>query len=142
MQDVFGQLAAVSAVLGGFVVTFLAVLTSITPKSRRVGFSLAMSVAAAGSLILAALGWALFAAHEAKMAGSTGEALAVAKAQFATAYPLLRRISAFFVVGVLLLVGLLGTSGWLHSKRLGLVTLALAVFFAANVLSVIKPFVV
>lgn len=141
MQDVFAQLAAVSAVLGGFVVTFLAVLTSIRPKSGRVGFALALAVAAAGLLILAALGWALFAAMSARIADSTGEELAMLQARWALSLPLLGRISAFFALGVMLLVALLGTSGWLHSRRVGVITLLMAVFFAANAISIIRPFV-
>ena len=141
MQDVFAQLAAVSAVLGGFVVTFLAVLTSIRPKTRRVGFALAIAVAAAGLLILAALGWALFAAQAARIGDSSGTELAMLEQRWSLALPLLGRISAFFALGVLLLVCLLGTSGWLHSRRVGIITLLMAVFFAVNAITIIRPFV-
>lgn len=142
MQDVFGQLAAVSAVLGGFVITFLAVFATVLEKTRRVGFALSVAVAASGSLILAALGWALLAAQKAKIAASTGPDLAAATEQYAQAMPLLGRISAFFLAGILLLIVLLSASGWLHSRRVGILTLVLGIVFAANVVGIVAPFIV
>lgn len=142
MQAVFGQLAAVSAVLGGFVVTFLAVLATASDRRRRIGLALVLAVAAAGALVLAALGWSLFAAQAAQVTEGRGPASAIAQARLDQAFPLLQPISGFFVAGVALLLALLGLSGSLHSRRVGVATALLAFLFAIYAARIIRPFVI
>jgi hypothetical protein len=62
MGDGFAQLASVSAVLGGFTVTFLAVVLTLADARRRVGVAVAVATAAAACFLACALGWSLFAA--------------------------------------------------------------------------------
>lgn len=141
MGESFGQLAAVSAVLGGFVVTFLGVLLGSSDPRRRVTVSLALSATAAGSLVLAAVGWALLAAQVAMVRVADGEWRVIAEQQLAAGLGLQRLLGVLFLLGILLLIALIGSAGWLRSRSLGYFTSVLAAFLMIGVLIVVRPFV-
>jgi hypothetical protein len=140
MGESFGQLAAVSAVLGGFVVTFLGVLLGSSDPRQRVTVSLALSATAAGSLLLAAVGWALLAAQVAMVRVADGEWRAIAEQQLVAGLGLQRLLGVLFLLGILLLITLIGSAGWLRSRSLGYFTSALAVLLAIGVVVIVRPF--
>lgn len=140
MGDGFAQLASVSAVLGGFTVTFLAVVLTLADSRRRVGVAVAVATAAAACFLACALGWSLFAAvySTGPAAGATPEDLA---AHFARLKYLHSWLSFGFVLGLTLLFVTLGVGGWLRSRALGLVTSALALAGAAAAFAILREFV-
>jgi hypothetical protein len=114
MADGLAQLASISAVLGGFAVTFLSVVLTIADARRRVGVVLGIATGASACFFVSALGWSLLAArgHE---------------AAFVARYEALQQpLSLLFLLGIWLLLALLGISGWLRSRPLGLVTAGIA----------------
>lgn len=141
MGESFGQLAAVSAFLGGFVVTYLGALTTLTDSRRRVGFVLAIAASAAECLLLAALGWTLLSAQASGIASSQGDARLQATQQFEAGLGLTGFISQLFVVGIALLTLLIGTSGWLRSRRVGIYTATLACLMGVAAVVILTPFV-
>lgn len=141
MGDSFGQLAAVSAVLGGFVVTFLGVLLGSTDPRRRVGIALGLAATAAGCLLLAAVGWSLLAAQVSIVAAATGEWALTARAQLEAGLDRQRLLGALFLLGVALVIALIGCVGWLRSRSLGWFTSGLAAVMALGGLVVIRPFI-
>ncbi len=116
------QLASISAVLGGFVVTFLSVVLTHRDTRRRVGVILAVTTAAAACFFVSALGWSLIAA--------TGREAT-----------LQRPLSLLFLAATALLFVVLGLGGWLRSRALGYTTSAIAVAAACGAWAVIARFI-
>jgi hypothetical protein len=141
MGGSFGQLAAVSAVLGGFVMTFLGVLLGSNDPRRRVAVSLALSATAAGCLLLAAVGWSLLAAQVELVAAASGEWQGVARRQLEAGLGLQRLLGGLFLLGITLLIALIGSTGWLRSRSLGRFTSVLAALLAVGAVIVVRPFV-
>src|SRR5215208_350730 len=102
MGDGFAQLASVSAVLGGFTVTFLAVVITLADTRRRVGVALAFATASAACFFACALGWSLFA-FVYNTAPSTGATPSDIASHFAKTKYLHSWLSLAFVVGLSLL---------------------------------------
>ena len=140
MGDGFAQLASVSAVLGGFTVTFLAVVLTLADTRRRVDVALGVATAAAVCFFACALGWSLFAAvfNTAPATGATPEAVAehLARIRYLHSW-----LSFSFVLGLTLLFITLGVSGRLRSRALGLVTSGLALAGAAAAFAILREFV-
>jgi hypothetical protein len=141
MGDSFGQLAAVSAVLGGFVMTFLGVLLGSADPRRRVGLSLGLAATAAGCLLLAAVGWSLLAAQVALAAAATGDWAVTVRQQLDAGLRLQRLLGFAFMSGIALLIALIGSTGWLRSRTLGVYTTTLAALLVVGAVLVVRPFV-
>jgi len=116
------HLASISAVLGGFAVTFLSVMLTHGDPRRRVGVLLGVTTAAAAAFLLAALGWSLVAATEPRPA-------------------LQRPLSLLFITATGLLFVVLGLGGWLRSRSLGAVTTAIAVTAGCGAWMVLRHFI-
>ncbi len=140
MGDAFAQLASVSAVLGGFTVTFLAVVLTLSDGRRRVDVAVAVATASAACFLTCALGWSLFAAvySTAPATGATPEDLG---RHFAKIKYLHSWLSFAFILGLTLLFVTIGAGGWLRSRRLGWVTSALALAGAAAAFAILREFV-
>lgn len=134
MADYYGYLATISAVLGGFALTFFgALLTSTT--GRTAGVTAGISAAATSAFAITAIGWGLAASG---LALASAEGLPQAT-QFITAFrPLHRLLSIALIAGIFLFVGALGMAGWIRSRALGLVTTALAAVSIVAVLLILR----
>lgn len=116
------HLASISAVLGGFAVTFLSVVLTHQDPRRRVDVLLGVTTAAAASYFIVALGWSLSAATE--------------------LHPGLQRpLSLLFIAATGLLFVVLGIGGWLRSRALGTATTALAFLAMGGAWLVLRPFI-
>ena len=134
----FAQLASVSAVLGGFTVTFLAVVLTHADR-RRVSAAVALSTAAAPCFFVAALGWSLFA-FRFTTAAAGGATAATAGAELSRIGHLHSWLSFALVLGTALLLGVLGLGGWLRSRALGWTTRLVAVASAGAAVAVLRAF--
>lgn len=141
MGDAFGQLSAICAVLGGFAVTFLGIIMTLTDSRKRVEGVAVIATACAACFFLGALGWALFAALAARVASTTGPAQAELAQQLQTAGVLRRPLSLLFLLGVALLFITLGAGGWLRSRRLGFITSGIAAVAAVAAWFIVRPFI-
>lgn len=129
MTELFNQLAFVSAVLAGFAFTFVGGLLTSTSTSRAYGWVFAASLVAAVALMVSAVG-AVF----------TGLVIASDAARadtLATLHPL---VSQSFLLGVLALIAAAGGAGWLRSRRLGLVSLAIGLMGLVALAAIVLPF--
>lgn len=140
MGDGFAQLASISAVLGGFTITFLAVVLTLADARRRVGVALAVATAAASCFFACALGWSLFAFLY-NTSPATGATPADVADHFARTGYLHSWLSFAFAVGLSLLFVTLGLGGWLRSRVLGWVTSALALVGAAAAFAILREFI-
>ena len=141
MGEAFGQLAAVSAVLGGFAVTFMSVVLTLSDARRRVSGAVALATAASACFFLTALGWALLASTAAQVAGASGAERAAYARRLAEAQWVQRPVSLLFLVGVVLLLLTIGASGWLRSRRLGAFSASVAAASALVAWLIIRPFI-
>lgn len=140
MGEGFAQLASVSAVLGGFTVTFLAVALTLAEGRRLVDVAVAVATAAAVCFFACALGWSLFA-FVYNTAPSTGATPADIASYVARTRYLHARLSLASVIGVSLLFVTLGVCGWLRSRVLGWVTSGLALAGAAAAFAILREFI-
>lgn len=140
MGEGFAQLASISAVLGGFTVTFLAVVLTLADARRLLGVAIAVATAAAVCFFACALGWSLFA-FVYNTAPSTGATPADVASHFARTKYLHSRLSLAFIIGVSLLFVMLGIGGWLRSRVLGWVTSGLALAGAAAAFAILREFI-
>lgn len=115
--ELAGQLAFLSAVLGGFAATFAGTLLAVDSPRRAVGWALSAAVVAAAALIVATVAF-------------TGAVLAIrsgSEVQIASLPRYGATALGSFVVGLYGLFGALGLSGWVRSRRAGWVTTSIAV---------------
>ena len=141
MGDAYGQLAAVSAVLGGFAVTFLSIVLTQADPRRRIAGAIGIATLAAACFFLSALGWALLASFAGQVAASDPPTRAALAGRYGAALALQRPISGLFLSGVLLLAVLLGFGGWLRSRRLGILTSGIAALTALAAMLILRPFI-
>ena len=136
MGDGFAQLGNISAVLGGFAVTFLAVVLTHPDTRRRADVAVTIATLAAACFFISALGWTLLATRYSAVAAQ-GLSRAQEAATLTNVAALPRSLSLIFLLGIFLLFTTLGLGGWLRSRTLGGVTTLIALgagVIAANVL--------
>ncbi len=129
------QLAFVSAVVGGFAITYLAVLLSMADRRRIIGVAAGFAMFCAANLLVCALAWSLYAGmYEAKPTGFT-----VPVAEFQTK---LRWLNGALVAGLVCFLAALGLGGWIRSRSLGVVTTGFALLALIAVAFVLRGVVV
>jgi hypothetical protein len=101
---------------------------------------LAVTIAAAASLLVSALGWTLIGSFLTQItAQQSGAASQMPELDWIGSGH--RLLSFAFVVGLLSLVSMLGLSGWLRSRGLGVFSTACAVVAALGVWSILRHMV-
>ncbi|MCK4512234.1 hypothetical protein KAW64_10875 [bacterium] len=137
MGELYGQLAGISAVLAGFAITFLALLLGHKEHSRCLAFSIAVTIAAAANLLVSALGWSLMSSLLTQVGAQQGTAV-LQDPEFYWVAGGHRMLSFTFVSGLLFLFSMLGLSGWLRSRALGIFSTASAVAAALTVWRILR----
>lgn len=134
MADYYGYLATISAVLGGFALTFFGALLMNT-SGRASSWTAGLSAAATGAFSVSAIGWAL-AASGLALASGTG---AADGASFIASFrPIHRTLSLVLIGGIFLFLASLGVAGWIRSRAMGIVTTGIAGASVVLVLSVLS----
>ena len=121
----FEQLTLVSALLGGFAFTFLGAILSKNDNSRLTSVMIVISALTATMFFLCTLGWALFG----KTPIESLNELNINKHKY---------LFKIFVLGIFLFNVLLGMSGWIRSKYVGIVTTIIGVFALISLLFLFK----
>jgi hypothetical protein len=110
LSELLGQIAFLSAVLGGFSVTFLATILVVPSPTSVTAWVIGAAGVAAAFFIAAAV-------------SATGAGLAIQVPEFAHRLPLLQGIAgAAFAIGIYAFLVALGACGWVRSRRIGIVT--------------------
>ncbi|MEO1654619.1 MAG: hypothetical protein AAFU64_13825 [Bacteroidota bacterium] len=125
------QLALISAILGGFAFTFLATILSMSQKAKIIDFTFIISVISSILFFISALGWSL-------MAMSVKVAQDPVKLAFADKH---RLLSLLFIAGVFSLVSSLGLSGWIRSRRMGIITTFVALLGLITIFYILRDFI-
>lgn len=129
MNPLFEQLGFVSALLGGFAMTVVSVLLPMKSESRLFLWTLGGALGASLSLMIAAVA-AVFAGL-----GVAGNFL-----DYQEAKNYLAIVSQAFLLGICLLMLTFGASGWLNSRRAGVLSTVIASIAIVTMTIVVVPF--
>ncbi len=132
MAETYRQLAFVSSVLGGFAFLFFAAILPAPATHRAAPWAAGTALAAAIGLLVVTLGSTFGAAAVANVAAGAGTPPAIAGHH--------RALSLMFLGSLYLLLLSFGVSGFIRSRRMGQITVALAVAGATAVAWAISPF--
>lgn len=137
MPELYGQLAGVSAVLGGFAITFLALLLGHQERSRRLNAAIAVTTFAAASLLVSALGWTLMSSFLTQVGNQSPNTMSddPAVGWVASGH---QTLSLTFICGLVFLFAMLGLSGWLRSRALGVMSTVVSVGAALTVWRILR----
>lgn len=125
--ETFGYLASISAVLCGFGFSFLGLLFVLGKPSRAIDWTTGFSAIAAACLLVCALGWTMLAA----MPGDFSPEMNSQNQVFSLA----------FILGVVVMLLALGTSGWIRSRAMGVFTSCAAFLALLGAMFALAPFV-
>ena len=132
MNELFRQLAFITAILGGFAITFLSVLLTAPATQRLVNRVAGVTAASAVCFVLSALG----STFSAVIASNAGDSLP------REVEALHEPLSLLFLAGTVLLFVVLGMSGWMRSRPLGIATSVIAALGLIGGAFIIAPFIV
>src|ERR1043165_3995350 len=135
MAELFRQLAFISALIGGFSLTFLVQLLVAHRERRITDWTIGFSIAATAGLILCAVGWTLGAV------AIIDPAQAETMRASGTLNHLHMRLSAGFVLSLLLFLVSLGLCGWIRSRVMGIVSSTIALAAAAGMFLILRLFI-
>ena len=133
--ELFRQLAFISALIGGFSLTFLVQLLIVHPERRIVNWTIGFAISASAGLIVCALGWTLSAAYIVNPRAQADQVQLSALLSH-----LHNRLSLAFIGSLLLFLVSLGTCGWIRSRAMGIVTTIIASIAAVGCLLILKLF--
>jgi hypothetical protein len=120
--EICKQLAFISALLAGFSFAFVSVLLTGDSKKRIIDWVIGFSVATIAGFLICSLAWTLSAS---RMAIYVDSHITDLPSLFITRH---RLLSFIFISSFFLFVVTLGLSGWIRSKKLGIVTAVISLF--------------
>ena len=133
MAEAYRQFAFVSSVLGGFAFLFFAAILHVPATHRSAPWAAGTALAAAIGLLTVTLGSTFSAAALANLPVGASSPPAIAGHH--------RVLSMMFLGSLYLLLVSFGVSGFIRSRHMGQITVALAVAGALAVAWAISPFV-
>jgi hypothetical protein len=119
--EICKQTAFISALIAGFSFAFIGALLVSSINKRIVDWILAFSISSIAGLMLCSMGWTLSAS---RMAYYSGTGITEVPLQFVGMH---QKLSILFSLSVFLFLITLGLSGWIRSKKLGIVSGIIAV---------------
>ena len=120
ITELFRQAAFISALIGAFSFTFVAVLLTAPRERKSTDWTIAFAALAAAGMIVCALGWTIAAPHATLLPSAAGNSELLSLPPWFKA--LHKSLSIVFVSSFYMFLCALGTSGWTRSKQLGIVT--------------------
>lgn len=125
---IYQQLALTSSILAGFAFTFFAAVL-FQPRDQKIYLLVLLATLVATlSMFICTLGWSFIAISDHTTENNISALLTHHH----------KKLSLLFLFGILALITCLGLSGWLHSKKAGMVSSALSVlalFYVSYLLS-------
>jgi len=131
MTELFRQLAFITAILAGFAITYLSVVLTASSTHRMVDWIVGVTTAASVCFVL----------------GAVGSTFGAVVASYADPLPnkveaLHEPLSLLFLGGTILLFAVLGMSGWVRCRRLGIAATVIATLGLIGGLFIMSPFIV
>jgi hypothetical protein len=130
----------VSAVLGGFAGTFLALLITLVLPGRHVGAMIVVTTRSATSFLIATVGWGLMAFV---LVARTSDSQHRSGLQIRQMFGRLHEgLTVAFLLRSFLLLVTLGLSGWIRSRPVGIASTTIAIIATAICFAIIRRFIV
>jgi hypothetical protein len=137
--EIFRQAAFISALIAGFSFAFLGVILTSSSRKRIEEWTAAFAVAATAGLLVCALGWTLSVP---RLLALSHQATSATPFELPEAFRSLHRsLSKTFIVCFFLFLTSLGLSGWIRSRKLGVVSTFIACLAAVYTFYILKLFV-
>ncbi|HTY12442.1 MAG TPA: hypothetical protein VMF88_15370 [Bacteroidota bacterium] len=139
LAELFRQCAFISALIAGFSFAFLAViLTNKTTKTID-DWTAGFAIAATAGLIVCALGWTLSVPRVLELSLNSS---ANGPIQVPQTYLVVHRsLSITFIACFFFFLTSLGLSGWIRSRRLGVVSLIITIAAAFYAIWILRFFI-
>lgn len=134
MEENIRQLALVSSVLGGFSFTFVSAILSQKSSKKISLWVIGLGLSSAMCFLLAALGWTLLD-FRLNSSLSDDEVASI----FAGEH---QRMVKFLLAGLIFIISSLGLSGWLQSRRLGIISLIICILSFAFLIDILSSYIV
>jgi len=123
--EICKQLAFISALLAGFSFPFIGVLLTSELNEKIIDWVIGFSISAIAGFLICSLAWTLSAS---RMAIYTQSNIKELPALFISLH---KTLSLLFIFSFFLFVVTLGLSGWIRSRKLGIVSGIIALFSGA-----------
>ena len=139
LAELFRQCAFISALIAGFSFAFLAVI--LTNKTTKMidDWTAGFAIAATAGLIVCALGWTLSVPHVLELSVNNSGNTPV---QGRETYIIIHRsLSITFIACFFFFLTSLGLSGWIRSRRLGVVSSIITIGAAIYAIWILRFFI-
>ena len=139
VAELFRQCAFISALIAGFSFAFLAVILTNKTTKKIDDWTAGFAIAATAGLIVCALGWTLGVPHVLELSlNNSGNT----PFQLPEKYIIIHRsLSITFIASFFFFLTSLGLSGWIRSRRLGVVSSILTIIAAVYAIWILRFFI-
>jgi len=139
IAELFRQCAFISALIAGFSFAFLAVILTNKTTKKIDDWTAGFAIAATAGLIVCALGWTLSVPHVLELYANISANTPV---QLPESYLSIHRsLSMTFIACFFFFLTSLGLSGWIRSRRLGVVSSTLTIIAAVYAIWIFRFFI-
>ena len=132
--EICKQLAFISAIVAGFSFAFISVLYTSSIDKRVVDWVIGFSISSIAGLLVCALAWTLGAS---RMAYYVYAGIKELPAIFISMH---RILSFIFVLSFFFFLLTLGLSGWIRSRKLGIISSIIALFSGSFIVWILNNF--
>jgi hypothetical protein len=134
--EICKQEAFISALVAGFSFAFLGALLVSSIKSRIIDWLISLSIISIAGLLVCALAWTLTASRMAFYNGSN-------PGQVQQVYiDMHQKLSFIFILSFFLFLISLGLSGWVRSRKLGIISIIISLITIIIFIYIMSHFVV
>ena len=139
IAELFRQCAFISALIAGFSFAFLAVILTNKTTKQIDDWTAGFAIAATAGLIVCALGWTLSVPRVLELSANISANTPV---QLPESYLSIHRsLSITFIACFFFFLTSLGLSGWIRSRRLGVVSSILTIIAAVYAVWILRFFI-
>ena len=139
IAELFRQCAFISALIAGFSFAFLAVILTNKTTKQIDDWTAGFAIAATAGLIVCALGWTLSVPRVLELSANISANTPV---QLPESYLSIHRsLSITFIACFFFFLTSLGLSGWIRSRRLGVVSSILTIIAAVYAIWILRFFI-
>lgn len=133
--EICKQTAFISAVVAGFSFAFLGALLVSPIKSKMIDWTIIFSILSIAGLLICSLAWTLSASRMALYSGANIELVPQ------TYISLHRTLSFIFILSFMSFLVTLGISGWIRSRKIGIISSSIALVATVFFITIMTYFV-
>ena len=139
IAELFRQCAFISALIAGFSFAFLAVILTNKTTKQIDDWTAGFAIAATAGLIVCALGWTLSVPRVLELSANISANTPVQLPE--SYFSIHRSLSITFIACFFFFLTSLGLSGWIRSRRLGVVSSIITIIAAIYAAWILRLFI-